>query len=80
MMGRQDVYVIKAYDMNANGDLHSAIPPRHLKSEMAAIEEARSIAPTHDGVAVCKQAVDPAIGYYGPEMLVFHMGQIPGIG
>jgi hypothetical protein len=79
-MTSNELYVAKAYDMNAIGDLHSAFEPRQIESEAAAIAEAQSIAAKHDGVVVLKRAVHPAAGDYRPETIALKSGLLPEIG
>jgi hypothetical protein len=38
-MKSHELYVLKAYDMNANGDLDSAYEPRQIESEASAVAE-----------------------------------------
>jgi hypothetical protein len=79
-MTSNELYVLKAYDMNANGDLHSAFEPRQIESEAAAIAEAQLIAAKHDGVVVLKRAAHPAVGDYGPKTIAFKSGLLSEIG
>lgn len=77
MAQTNDRFLLKAYTMNANGDLDEAFEPRPIESEVAAITAATMLIARHDGVVVLKQSVDSAGSEVGPAIIVFQQGTVP---
>ena len=80
MIVSHQLFVLEAYDMNANGDLHAAFDPMPMDSEQAAVQQAGVLVDKHDGVVVWKRSAEPAVGEFGPAEIVFRHGEIPEVG
>lgn len=58
MIVSHELFVLEAYDMNANGDLHAAFDPMPMDSEQSTVQKASILAARHDGVVVWKRSAE----------------------
>jgi hypothetical protein len=77
MPGYRKLIVLEAFDRNEKGELVSAIEPRHLQTEAAAIYQAQMLINDHEGVVAWSREGQPGIGEEGPTIILFQYGDIP---
>lgn len=69
--------VLAAFVRNEDGDLVPAFDPRQVDTEERAKREARMMADQYAGVVAWSREADPALGEYGPPVVLFQQGEIP---
>lgn len=79
MSTKGKLIVLAAFNKNDEGDLVPAFDPRQVDSEERAKREARMMADKYAGVVAWSREADPAIGEYGPPVVLFQAGEIPDL-
>ncbi|EUB97336.1 hypothetical protein PMI07_000912 [Rhizobium sp. CF080] len=69
--------VLAAFTKDDEGNLIPAFDPRQVDNEERAKRDARMMADQYDGVVAWSRDADPAIGEYGPPVVLFQSGEIP---
>lgn len=59
------------------GELFTVYGPTDQQSEERAIRTAKALASSHVGVIAWSRDADPALGDYGPPMVLFTSGNVP---
>lgn len=77
MAEKQKLIVLAAFQRNDEGDLVPAFDPRQVDTEERAKREARLMADQYAGVVAWSREADPAIGEYGPPVILFQAGDVP---
>lgn len=82
-MGRCHVHkgklIVLAAFVNDDGGLVPAFDPRQVDREERAKREARMMADQYAGVVAWSREADPALGEYGPPVVLFQHGEIPDL-
>jgi hypothetical protein len=71
--------VLAAFDRNDEGDLVPAFDARQVDTAERAVREAKLLASYHAGVVAWSRDADAAKGEYGPPVVLFQAGEIPGL-
>lgn len=76
-MNKGKLIVLAAFNRNEEGELVSAFDPRQVETEDRAKRDGRMMADQHVGVVAWTREADPAIGEYGPPVIIFQSGEVP---
>ena len=76
-MNKGKLIVLAAFNRNEEGELVSAFDPRQDETEDRAKRDGRMMADQHVGVVAWTREADPAIGEYGPPVIIFQSGEVP---
>ena len=71
--------VLAAFARNDDGELVPAFEPRQVVTEERAKREGRMMAYQYAGVVAWSRDADPALGDYGPPVVLFQQGEIPDL-
>ncbi|UIK04975.1 hypothetical protein [Neorhizobium galegae] len=77
MSPKAKLIVLVAFRKNDDGDLVPAFDPRQIDTEERAKREARLMADQYAGVVAWSREADPAIGEYGPPVILYQHGDCP---
>lgn len=77
MSTKGKLIVLAAFQRNEDGELVPAFDPAQMDSEERARRQAKMIADGYAGVVAWSREADPAIGEYGPPVILFQAGEIP---
>lgn len=77
MSTKGKLIVLAAFQKNEEGELVPAFDPRQVDTEERAKRDARLMADQYAGVVAWSREADPAIGEYGPPVIIFQSGEVP---
>lgn len=77
MSAKGKLIVLAAFNKSEEGELVPAFDPRQFDTEDRAKREGRLIADQYAGVVAWSREADPAIGEYGPPVIIFQAGDVP---
>lgn len=77
MSTKGKLIVLAAFNKSEEGELVPAFDPWQVDTEDRAKREGRLIADQHVGVVAWSREADPAIGEYGPPVVIFQSGEVP---
>jgi hypothetical protein len=69
--------VVAAFDRGEDGELFPAYGPEQALSAERAVRTAKGLAERHVGVVAWSREANPAIGEYGPPVILFTAGEVP---
>lgn len=79
MSTKGKLIVLAAFNTNDEGELVPAFDPRQVDTEDRAKRGARLMADQYAGVVAWSREADPAIGEYGPPVVLFQAGEVPDL-
>ncbi|MQY44526.1 hypothetical protein GAO09_00355 [Rhizobiales bacterium RZME27] len=79
MTTKGKLIVLAAFNKNDEGELVPAFEPRQVDTEERAKRDARLVADQYSGVVAWSREADPAIGEYGPPVVIFQAGEVPDL-
>lgn len=79
MSTKGKLIVLAAFNKSEEGELVPAFDPRQVDTEDRAKREGRLIADQYAGVVAWSREADPAIGEYGPPVVIFKSGEVPDL-
>ena len=79
MTTKGKLIVLAAFNKNDEGNLVPAFDPRQVDTEARAVRDAKLLAGKHAGIVAWSRDADPAIGEYGPPVILFQTGEIPDL-
>ncbi len=77
MPGLRKLIMLNAYNRSDDGQLVPAFEPRQMKREETAVYIAQTLVNDYAGVVVWSREAEPAVGEYGPSIILFQCGQVP---
>lgn len=77
MSTKGKLIVLAAFVKNDDGELVPAFDPRQVDTEERAKRDGRLMADQYAGVVAWSREADPAIGEYGPPVIIFRSGEVP---
>jgi hypothetical protein len=77
MSTKGKLIVLAAFVKNDDGELVPAFDPRQVDSEERARRDAIMLGESYAGVVAWSRDADPAIGEYGPPVIIYQRGEIP---
>jgi len=77
MATKGKLIVLAAFVKNEDGELVPAVDPRQVDSEERAKRDAMMLGEKYAGVVAWSREADPAIGEYGPPVVIYQRGEIP---
>ena len=79
MTTKGKLIVLAAFVKNDDGELVPAFDPRQVQSEGQAKLDALMLGDKYAGVVAWSREADPAIGEYGPPVIIYQRGEIPDL-
>lgn len=77
MSTKGKLIVLAAFVRDDEGELVPAFEPRQIDSEERAKRDALMLGEKYAGVVAWSREADPAIGEYGPPVVIYQRGEIP---
>ncbi len=79
MTTKGKLIVLAAFVKNDDGELVPAFDPRQVDTEARARQDAILLGGKYAGVVAWSREADPAIGEYGPPVIIYQRGEIPDL-
>lgn len=79
MSTKGKLIVLAAFNKSDEGELVPAFDARQVDTEERAKRDARLMADQYAGVVAWSREADPAIGEYGPPVVIFQSGEVPDL-
>jgi hypothetical protein len=79
MSQKARLIVLAAFQKDDEGNLVPVFDPRQVDTEERATREAMLLATQYPAVVAWSREADPAIGEYGPPVVLFQQGEIPDL-
>jgi hypothetical protein len=77
MSTKGKLIVLAAFVRNEDGELVPAFEPRQVETAARARLDALLLGERYAGVVAWSREADPAIGEYGPPVVIYKRGEIP---
>lgn len=77
MSTKGKLIVLAAFVKNDDGELVPAFDPRQVDTEERAKRDAMMLGEKYAGVVAWSREADPAIGEYGPPVVIYQRGELP---
>jgi hypothetical protein len=77
MSTKGKLIVLAAFVKTDDGELVPAFDPRQVDTAVRAKHDAIMLGDKYAGVVAWSREADPAIGEYGPPMIIYQRGEIP---
>lgn len=77
MSTKGKLIVLAAFNKSDEGELIPAFDPRQVDTEERAKRDGRLMADQYASVVAWSREADPAIGEYGPPVIIFQSGEVP---
>jgi hypothetical protein len=77
MTTKAKLFVLAAFVRNDDGELVPAFEPRQVETAGRARLDALLLGEQYAGVVAWSRDADPAIGEYGPPVVIYKRGEVP---
>jgi hypothetical protein len=79
MTTKGKLIVLAAFVKNDDGELVPAFDPRQVDTEARARQDAALLGEKYAGVVAWSREADPAVGEYGPPVIIYQRGEVPDL-